>query len=634
MIDLPTVYTQFIHRSRYARWLPDKGRRETWAETVDRFVDYCEARVGAFPIFNRDVIRSAIFNLDVMPSMRVLMTAGPALDNCAVCAFNCAYLPVDDPRAFDETLYILMCGTGVGFSVERQVVARLPEVSESFAETSIVIVVEDSKEGWAEAYQELIALIYVGRVPSWDTSKLRPAGAKLKTFGGRSSGPEPLKDLFRFTVEVFREASGRKLTSIECHDLMCKIGEVVVVGGVRRSALISLSNPSDERMRDAKIGSWWETAPWRALANNSAAWTEKPDPGRFMREWLSIYESRSGERGIFNREAARRKVESLGDRRDPDHEWGCNPCSEIILRPNQFCNLTEIVLRPEDTVESITRKAEIATVLGTVQATFTDFRHLRSRWRQATEEEALLGVSMTGIMDHPALSNPGVLTEVTLDSYRSVVVRTNELAAKALGISPAAATTCVKPSGTVSQLVTAPAGIHENFSPYYIRRVRADAKDPIARFMIDKGIPWEPDVTKSNDVVVFEFPQKSPMQSRTGRPAIEQLELWLTWARGWCEHKPSCTIHVAEDEWPAVGAWIYDHFDEVSGISFLPRTGHTYRQAPYEEIDAEEYERRVAEMPETLDWDDLRDYESDDETIGSQEFACTADHCEVVDLIK
>jgi ribonucleoside-diphosphate reductase alpha chain len=575
----------------------------------------------------KEKMTSQIMNLGVMPSMRALMTAGPALDRCHVGGYNCSYIPVDSPRSFDECMYILMCGTGVGFSVERENVDKLPIVNEHFEDSTTIITVGDSRPGWAKALRELIAMLYVGQVPTWDVSQVRPAGARLKTFGGRASGPAPLVELFHFCIQKFKGAKGRRLFPIECHDIMCKIGEVVVVGGVRRSALISLSNLGDDQMRHAKSGQWWENEGQRALANNSVAFKGKPEMGTFMREWTSLYESKSGERGIFNRQAAKVKALENG-RRDADHYFGCNPCSEIILRPYQFCNLTEVVCRATDDLVSLKEKVRIATILGTFQSTLTNFKYLRKVWKDNTEEERLLGVSLTGILD------TNIWTEEILTILRDVAVETNKKMAKDLGISQSTAITCVKPSGTVSQLVDSASGIHARHNDYYIRTVRGDNKDPITQFMKDSGIPSEPDVMKPDSTTVFSFPMKSPSGAvtRTEMSAIEQLEYWLMFQRHWCEHKPSVTVSVKEDEWMRVGAWVYDNFDEVSGISFLPFSDHTYAQAPYQDIDEVKYYALSHEMPESIDWSKLADYEKEDTTSGGRELACTADACEMVDI--
>jgi ribonucleoside-diphosphate reductase alpha chain len=633
MTDM-NVYQQYIHKSRYARFLPEKNRREHWNETVQRYVDYMFTKVSTGQGWTVDQklkqeVFEAIYNLEVMPSMRALMTAGKALDRDNVAGYNCSYLPIDDPKAFDEAMCILMNGTGVGFSVERQYVNKLPEIPEQLFDCDTMITVRDSKEGWSKALRMLISLLYAGEIPKWDLSNLRPAGAPLKTFGGRSSGPEPLSDLFKFVIKIFKGAKGRKLTSLECHDLMCKIGEVVVVGGVRRSAMISLSNLSDDRMRHAKAGAWWEANVQRALSNNSAVYTEKPDVGQFMAEWLSIYESKSGERGIFSRDASQRVARKNG-RRDPSFEFGTNPCSEIILRPYQFCNLTEVVIRESDTEKSLARKIKVASILGTFQSTMTYFPYLRKIWQKNTEEERLLGVSFTGIYDCPLMNdyNDPELP-ARLERLRQVAIDTNKEWSEKLGINQSVAITCVKPSGTVSQLVLSPSGIHPGHDHYYVRRVRSDNKDPLTKHLIDAGVPYEPDVTKPHSTTVFSFPMKLPDSSITREhvSAIDHLELWLKYQRHWCEHKPSVTVNVREEEWPRVGAWVYDHFDEMSGVSFLPHDGGTYRQAPYETITKEEYEAAIINIPTTVDWDDL--VEMDDNVEGVQTLACTSGNCEI-----
>ena len=626
---LPSDYQTFIATSRYARWLDEEGRRETWGETVGRFIDNIVRPSG---VSDKDIndIQEAILNLQVMPSMRALMTAGPAAARDNTCVYNCSYLPVDHPRAFDEAMFILLCGTGVGFSVERQAITKLPEVPADINDSEDLIVVQDSKEGWAKALRKLISGLYTGDVPKWDLSKIRAAGQRLKTFGGRASGPDPLNDLFKFVVAKFKGAAGRKLNSVECHDIMCKIGEVVVVGGVRRSAMISLSNLSDDRMRHAKSGQWWENEGQRALANNSVAYTDKPDMETFMREWLSLVESKSGERGIFSRIAADKHVARNG-RRTTGMEWGTNPCSEIILRPYQFCNLTEVVVRPTDTEKTLTNKVRLATILGTIQSTYTDMPYLRPVWRKNTEDERLLGVSLTGIMDNEITNNPSTKL---LNKLRDSAVQTNRDYAEQLGINPSAAITCVKPSGTVSQLVDSASGIHARHSEYYIRTVRGDNKDPLTQFLTNAGIPAEPCVMKPDSTTVFSFPVKSPAGAvtRNDMTAIEQLELWKVYALEWCEHKPSVTITVREEEWLKVGAWVYDNFDICSGVSFLPHSDHSYAQAPYQDCDKETYEEALAKMPERIDWLGLSEYEQEDNTAGSQTMACSGDSCEVVDL--
>jgi len=632
-------YQEYIHKSRYARWREEDNRRETWQETVQRYVDFFKER-GQIDDKESKMLYDAIYNLDVMPSMRCLMTAGKALERDNMAGFNCSYIAIDHIRAFDEILYVLMCGTGVGFSVERQSVNKLPEVAEEFHETDTTVVVKDSKIGWAKAYRELVSLLYSGQIPSWDLSRLRQKGERLKTFGGRSSGPDPLNALFHFTVSTFRQASGRKLTSIECHDLVCKIAEIVVVGGVRRSALISLSNLSDDRMRHAKSGNWWENNTQRALANNSAVYTERPEFETFLEEWLSLYKSKAGERGIFSRVASKNQA-SLNGRRDTDYDFGTNPCSEIILRSGQVCNLSEIVVRSSDTFEDLKRKAKIATILGTLQSSLTDFRYVRSVWKKNTEEECLLGVSMTGIMDHAILSgkqksgtwfdHPN-MTDLpsALEKLKEICVKTNKEWSEKLGINQSTAITCVKPSGTVSQLVDSASGIHARFSPHYIRRVRSDGKDPISTFLIDAGVPAEKDVMNDENYV-FSFPIKAP----NGATCVEslnvetQLNLWDVYQNHWCEHKPSVTIYYSDDEFMAAGQWVWDKLDSCSGISFLPRTDHVYQQAPYEAVDEKTYKNLLKQMPKEIDWDKLGEFEKEDTTTGTQELACVAGGCEI-----
>ena len=642
---LPTPYQEFIHKSRYARWLENDGRRENFDETVDRYIKFMAYQVKekcGYELPSKDIadLRDAILSLEIMPSMRAMMTSGPALARDNISGYNCSYIPVDSPRSFDECMYILMCGTGVGFSVERDNVSKLPVVSDNFHDSDTVIKVGDSKPGWAKAYRELIALLYAGQVPEIDVSAVRPAGERLKTMGGRASGPQPLIDLFNFTIKTFKKAHGRKLFPIECHDLMCKVGEIVVVGGVRRSALISLSNLDDDQMAHAKSGEWWDEPDrrifrngQRALANNSVAYEAKPEMGTFMREWVSLYESKSGERGIFNRQAADIQVGRNG-RREQGHMWGTNPCSEIILRPYQFCNLSEVVVREHDTLKSLKRKVRLATILGTMQSTLTDFKYLRKVWKDNTEEERLLGVSLTGIMDHSVLSK-NVDSKRWLEEMKQAAVDTNKQYAEMFGIPVSAAITCVKPSGTVSQLVDAASGIHARHNDYYIRTVRADNKDPLTQFLMDSGVPAERDVTKPDSTTVFSFPMKSPdgAVTRTETTAVEQLELWKTYALHWCEHKPSITVSVKEDEWLEVGAWVYENFDVASGVSFLPFSDYTYQQQPYQDIEPDEYLEWKDRMSYVnIDWSRLQDFEKEDTTSGSRELACTAGVCEVVDL--
>ena len=627
-------YEQYIAKSRYARYMDSEQRREDWQETVARYFDFMTVQLKKHQDYTlsdtmRNELENAVVNMEVMPSMRSLMTAGKALERDNTAGYNCSYLPIDDVKAFDEAMYILLCGTGVGFSVERQSIQKLPDIPEELFESSTTVVVSDSKEGWAKALRQIIALLYAGEVPKWDISKVRPKGARLKVFGGRASGPEPLVELFQFVSAIFKGAKGRKLNSLECHDIMCKIGEVVVVGGVRRSAMISLSNLSDDRMRHAKSGAWWEKNGQRALANNSACYTERPDVGIFMQEWNSLYESKSGERGIFNREAAKKVVKQNG-RRNADFDFGTNPCSEIILRPYQFCNLSEIIVRADDTADSLKRKARLATILGTFQSTLTHFPYLRKIWQKNTEEERLLGVSMTGILDNALLNNPdSPKLETLLNEIKTVCVATNALMSEHLGIPASAAITCVKPSGTVSQLTDSASGIHARHAEYYFRRVRGDKKDPLTQHLIDAGVTAEPCVMKPEQTVVFTFPKKAPEGAllRKDLTAMQHLKLWLAYQRHWCEHKPSVTISVNEHEWPEVGAWVWKHFDEMSGVSFLPYDGGSYRQAPYEDCTKEQYEALLATTPASVDWDSL--IETDDNVEGVQTLACTAGGCEI-----
>lgn len=635
-----TDLSTYVHKSRYARWIDSEGRRETWEETVARLCDFWKAREPE--LFPYDEVYSAVLNMEVMPSMRSLMTAGPALERDNIAGYNCAYLPIQDPKCFDEAMFILMNGTGVGYSVERQFVNKLPEVAESFHDTDTVIKVADSKAGWAGALRQLISLLYSGQVPKWDVTGVRPAGARLKTFGGRASGPAPLIDLFNFAVGLFKKSSGRKLTSVECSDLVCKIAQVVVVGGVRRSALICLSNLTDQRMAVYKSGQWWENDGQRALANISAAYTEKPDIGIFLKEWTALYESKSGERGIFNRVAARKASEATG-RRKTDYEFGTNPCGEIILRPFEFCNLSEVVVRSGDSFEDLQRKVRIAAIIGTFQSTLTDFKYIRKAWSDNCKEERLLGVSLTGIMDHPILSGVDVYTTQAftkkdgyelpqiLEELKNVTVNTNREWAAKLGVEESAAITTVKPSGTVSQLVDSASGIHPRYSKYYIRTVRADAKDPLAKFLSEAGVPVAADVTNASNLV-FSFPVRSPDGAvlRNDIDAIAQLEHYLVYKRHWCEHNPSITVYVKEHEWLDVGAWVYKHLDDVGGVSFLPHSDHVYQQAPYQEIDAPTYYELAQSFPK-LDWKAFDGYEVDDSMLsGQHEYACSAGVCEII----
>jgi len=638
--SIQNPYENFIALSRYARWLETENRRETWAETVDRYFDFMVNQLKESHDYTPDAktlteLRDAVFNRNVMPSMRSVMTAGPALERENVSGYNCAFLPVDNPRSFDEAMYILMCGTGVGFSVEYKYINKLPALPETLEKSSTVVHVGDSKEGWAKAYREFLSLLWAGQIPQIDVSKVRPAGARLKTMGGRSSGPQPLINLFDFTVQIFKGALGRNLKPIEAHDLMCKVGEVVVVGGVRRSAMISLSNINDIEMAQAKAGNWWEKNTQRSLSNNSVAYSRKPEMQQFIAEWKSLYDSKSGERGIYNVAAAQKQAAKYG-RRSAEIHYGTNPCSEIILRPYQFCNLSEVVLRENDSVEDVANKVRLATILGTWQSTLTDFKYIRKIWKDNTEEERLLGVSLTGQFGHKFFSGQEDLKKLgtVLDNLRELAVDVNISEAGKIGIPSSAAITCVKPSGTVSQLVGVSSGMHAWHSDYYVRTVRGSKNDPISQFLKDSGIPTEDDVMKPNETYVFSFPIKAPAHAitRDKLTAIQQLEVWLVYQRHWCEHKPSITVSVKEDEWMEVGAWVYKYFDECSGISFLPYSEHTYVQAPYQEITKEEYQEVLAKMPKEIDWKALSLYELEDTTTGTQALACVSGECEIVDI--
>lgn len=658
-------YENFIAVSRYARWISEENRRETWKESVDRYFNFILNHLKEKFNYDPDPIilsnlKDAVYSRNVMPSMRAVMTSGEALKRDNAAGYNCSYLPVDSIRSFDETMYILMCGAGVGFSVEYKYINQLPSVPETLEKTNDVIVVEDSKTGWAHAYRQLLESLWEGKIPSIDVTNLRPAGARLKTMGGRSSGPQPLINLFDFTIKTFKGSLGRQLKPIECHDIMCKIGEVVVVGGVRRSAMISLSNINDIEMAHAKSGNWWENNSQRALSNNSVAYSRKPPMEQFIAEWKNLYDSKSGERGIYNVEAAQKQAERYG--RDPNIHYGTNPCSEIILRPYQFCNLSEVVIRENDNEETVSRKVQLASILGTWQSTLTDFQYLREIWKENTEEERLLGVSLTGQFGNAIFSGKArgknefscgkgcqdlcsneehiqednfTKLEHMLQRLRSRAREANMIEADKIGINHSAAVTCVKPSGTVSQLTGVSSGMHPWHSEYYIRTVRGDKKDPLSNFLKDIGIPCEDDFMNPNNTYVFSFPVKAPEKAtfRKDLTAIEHLNLWLLYQRAWCEHKPSITVSVHEDEWMEVGSWVWKHFDEVSGISFLPYSDHSYKQAPYQEISEDEYNVLYNNMPKNIRWSDLSFYETEDGTSTNATLACSSDgNCELVDI--
>jgi ribonucleoside-triphosphate reductase len=636
---LADPYRNFIAVSRYSRWIEEEGRRETWTETVDRYVNFMRSHMdknypGVVTEDEWEGVRWAILNHKVMPSMRGLMTAGPALERENLAQFNCSFIAIDDVRAFDEALYILMNGVGLGFSVEKEYVSQLPKVADTFGPAGKTIVVHDSKAGWAKAFREWISFLYQGQIPIVDVSNVRPAGARLKTFGGRASGPQPLVDLFDFAVKTFKEAAGRKLTPLECHDLMCKVGDVVVVGGVRRSALISMSDLGDYDMAKAKSGAWWESTPYRRLANNSAVYYKKPSIGEFLQEWGTLYESKSGERGIVNLGGMRHS--ELTPRRDMSKIQGLNPCGEILLRSKELCNLTEVVVEPDDTEETLVAKVQIATVLGTIQSSLTNFKYLRKIWKDNCDEERLLGVSLTGQMGNTLMNGKQGMDklEATLNRLRTVAILVNEQYATEMGINPSVAITTGKPSGTASQLVNSASGGHDWHNMHFARTVRADNKDPLTRFMIDAGVPHEPDLMAPDTTTVFTFPRKAPegAVTRLERGAIEQLNIWRAYKVNWTEHNPSVTISVKEHEWIEVANWVYHNWNIVGGLSFLPFSDHTYKQAPYQDIDAVQYKNMVMDMPKEIDWSMLSAYEFEDNTSGSQTLACTAGECEVVDV--
>lgn len=632
MMPSSTPYQDFIFYRTYSRWNDDLGRRETWQETVDRYMSFMRKNVGDKLTFEEyQEIREAILKHEVMPSMRLMWGAGGPTARCNVSAYNCSYLAIKELRDFAETLYLLCSGTGVGFSVEKAAVDQLPVVQPQKGVPSKYFVIDDSKEGWAEALHDCLHALFNGEDAIFDFSQIRPAGARLKTMGGRAAGPQPLMDLLEFTKEVVLARQGKKLRPIDVHDIMTKIGEIVVAGGVRRSAMISLSDLEDAEVQHAKDGRFWEHSAHRALANNSAVYKQKPTREEFLSEWDALRKSGSGERGIFNRGSL---TEQVPARRL--FEWngvvpalaGTNPCGEIVLKDKQFCNLTEIVARAEDTEETLLKKARIATILGTYQSTLTDFKFLSSEWKRNCEDERLLGVSITGQWDSPAVRDEQVLTRM-----KHVAQDTNSEYAKRFGINPSTAITCVKPSGTVGQLVNASPGLHARYSEYYLKRVRISVTDPLFKMLRDLGVPSHPEVGQGESTAntfVLDFPIASPQGAVTADKlsAIAQLEHWLMMKRSWTEHNPSCTIYIKDGEWEQVRDWIYEHWDLVGGLSFLPYEDHVYELAPYTPISKEEYEKLASLFPK-IDFSVLTRYEKDDETTGAQELACVAGGCEL-----
>ncbi|MDA0320449.1 MAG: recombinase [Proteobacteria bacterium] len=619
---------EYVYISKYSKFLHDQNRRETWAETVKRY----KANVLDRHLSNEmaEIIARAILNLEVVPSMRMLATAGPALDRDNVCGYNCAYKAITQPRDFSDALFILSSGTGMGYSVEKKYISQLPKVPSSVKMDEVSFTVQDSREGWQEAVQFAMEEGFLGNIYEYDLSLLRPEGAILKTFGGRSSGPEPLRKTLNYINDLFKKAAGRQLTSLECHDLMCMIASCIVAGGVRRSAMISLGDIDDVEMRNAKNWSLGAFPEERHSANNSYVTNGTPSKEEFEAEWSAMVAGKSGERGIFNRASAKAQAEKFG-RKVAD--FGCNPCSEILLVDDgQFCNLSEVIIRADDDFYDLKRKVELATIIGTVQSTFTHFPALPKNWTDNCEEERLLGVSMTGIMDNP-LTN-GVLAGLPgrLNELRNFAIDTNKKWAEKLGISAAASVTCVKPSGSVSALTGTASGIHSRWSDYYIRRTIQSNADPLTQLMIDEGIPHEPSATKPDLETVFSFPIASPLGAVTNgtRSAIEQMEMWLTYQRNWTTHKVSATISVKSDEWDDLAKFVYDHFDEIAGVSFLPYDDHAYVQAPYEQISAEKYEELNLAFPISVNWSRLPEFEIEDTTKASQELACTGGACEIL----
>lgn len=626
-------FQEFVVTRSYCKWRDDLNRRETWGECVDRYYDYFTERFPEIVGDEWNDIRKSTTDREVFPSMRALMTAGSAAEVDDTCLYNCSYLPINSIRAFSDVLYILCCGTGVGFSCEKMETSQLPDIPSIQRDDKMVIKVPDSRKGWADSLKELMSALYIGIHPTWDTSEVRPKGARLKTFGGRASGPEPLERLFKFVVNLFYEAEGRKLMPIEVHDIVCMIGEIVISGGVRRSALISLSDLDDREMAKAKSGAWWETSGHRALSNNSAVYTAKPSMGRYMEEWSSLYDSHSGERGICNREAMDKIATTAGRE---SCNWGTNPCSEIILRPKQFCNLTEVVIRPYDNKTSLKRKVRQAAILGTIQSACTRFTYLDADWKKNCEDERLLGISFTGIYDSKLMSDPTSGLAILLDELRTIAKETNREWADKLGISYAKSLTCCKPSGTTSCVAGTSSGIHPRYSDYYIRRVRIDTDNPLCVFMKDNGLPNEIDLHHPDTTTIFAFPTKAPENSYTYKNynPIDHLELWMHYQKHWCDHKPSVTINYTDDSFMDIGQWVFNNWDWVSGISFLPHTDHVYEQAPFEEISEEAYLESIKQVPNDIDWSRLSSYEVEDTTVNSHSLACTGGACELVDLVE
>lgn len=629
MADALTPFQSFIFISRYSRWLPSHNRRESWDECVDRWWNYFTDKVPT--LAERPDVKEAILNLEVLPSMRSLMTAGIALDHDNTCLYNCSYLPIESVDSFAELFVILMNGTGTGYSVERQYTDKLPTVANKIVKNfDKVIVVEDSKEGWGNALKTLFNDLYSGKHPKWDLSKVRPSGARLKTFGGRASGPAPLDNLFKFLVKVFYNAQGRKLSALECHDTCCAIANAVIVGGVRRSAMISLSDLGDREIAMCKSGAWWEQAGFRSYANNSAVYRGKPPMGQFLEEWTSLYNSHSGERGMINRRALQEQAVKWG--REKNCEYGTNPCAEIILKPFEFCNLSTVVVRTDDTAASLKKKVELATIIGTVQSTFVKFPYLRPEWKKNCEEERLLGVSMTGIFDNKLTSGLEGKPKLVrlLENLRDHATATNLKWAEKLGINPSKSITCVKPEGTTSCLVDSASGLHPRYADYYFRRIRLDKKDPLYNLMKDQGVPCEDDVINPTSTAVFTFAMKAPRGTVTTEDlrALDHLDLWKTYQEHYCHHKPSVTVNYKDSEFLEVGNWLWENFDMATGIAFLPGgDNHTYAQAPFEQIDSATY---AAHPKVKVNFNDLMKYESEDNTEVGKEFACSAGGCQIV----